>query len=355
MKKIFITIAILTLSISVGLMVRCYGQGSKPGISQEENLKSYALAPQAAPVVSIPDRSLIENKKQDESIAGEAETNLDHFSAWKEAIRNSRRGNDLLLAALFSANDEEREVVLHEAYSQDPKNVLLNYQILQFCLTVPISTLCSLPIVDTLLRHDGDNLHTLIVVSAFQYELGDVDSAFASLSSVQNAGGAEDYTIRYREALDESNRFHGYDRNFEILVSNIGIEAAIGVPHLVSIMSMCDKQIERGLTQWRYTCSTYGNALVEKGSSLFDQQMGLAIQRKYSGLSNEEIGSFRDPRKDKLDADMSTMNELAAQFGAEEFASKVISDEQWQSYLTTYRLEGEMAAIIYLVQVMEEQ
>jgi len=351
MKKPTITFVVLSLSVFISLMVLWSGRYFVPEIPQEETLATPLALPPEVLLVPVPGKPHVKKTKQEENIADEAETNLDPFSAWTEAIRNSRRGNDLLLAALFSVNDEEREGVLHDAYSQDPENVLLNYQILQFCLSVPLSTLCSLPIVDTLLQNDGDNLHTLIIVSVFQYELGDVDSAFVSLSSVQDARRVEDYTIRYREALDESNRFHGYDRSFATLTSIIGVESAIAVPHLRSIMSMCDEQVERGVSQWRSTCSAYGKTLAEKGSSLFDQRIGLAIQLQYSGLSKEEISNFRDPRKEKLNADIGTMRDLTSQLRAMDGENKIISDAQWETYLTIYRLEGEMAAILYLHQL----
>lgn len=356
MKKLPITIAIFSLCTFLVLLVFWFGRDSVLDISREETLASSIGLPAEVIIALTPSKVNTEKKTFEENVvAEEQEDSFGVMGAWVEAIKNSRRPNDLLYAAIMSADQVEQEVFLIDAYALDPENILLNYQILQFCLHDNLSTLCSFPVVDTLSRIDGDNLYTTIVLSAFFYELGDVETAMIHLQRIGEASNTDDFYSRYREALDESIAYHHYERDLTNYFFNIGVVAAIHSPHYGSIMSMCNAQVASGVPEWGSLCSAYGASLAERGSSIADQQIGLAIQLNFSGLSKEKAEAFGQPRRKKYSSDLDTMQALSGQLELESNQNKIISDEQWKTYLKIYRVEGEMAAVIYLAQVIDEQ
>lgn len=290
--------------------------------------------------------------KREQTEAEDSKTGFDGLTGqWLTAIEGSYRVNDLMLKAAVLRDQYESEALLNEAYNRYPSNTVLNYQILQFCLSHKSSTLCTLPVVDTLLKVDGDNMHTMVGVALFQYNFGNPDAALELLVKAMDTSSAEDYLVRYLEVVDESFAQHEFVRDSDSFSEYFGIMPFARFNTYTEIFSMCDIQAVSGNSRWSRACSNIGKVMVERSALLVDQRFGLSIQMKYSGLSEDEIKTYREPIDKKYEEDSKTFANLTKRIYSPRESKEKISDDEWETVLDTYRQEGEWAALLYLEQI----
>ncbi|BFM09460.1 hypothetical protein GCM10025791_32140 [Halioxenophilus aromaticivorans] len=276
---------------------------------------------------------------------------------WQKAMVQGQRNEDLVLMAIASHADLDlKERYLLDAYAFNADEVLVNYHVLSHCVHNPASSLCGLPIVDSLIRNDGDNMATLLNIALYYARLGDNPSALNYLNRAAQGELKEDYLYRHLVAVDASFRYHNIERNAQSLGESLRVAVNSSVTDYRQLSALC--QINSGSTAVLGVCHQVGLRLQAQSKTLLDQLVGASLGRQFAagdhgarGFAGSTTGAVADWPAD-AEASQFAWEGNEALFARH--AEKPVSDDAWYSYLAVYRGQGELSANEYLYGYLQD-
>lgn len=266
-------------------------------------------------------------------------------------LNTSTDTNDIAIKSLLPEySHEEMEVLLMAAYSQEPENVLVNYLMLKVCVRQPSSALCGFPTIDTLELVDGNNQNTMTDAAILAYQFGDAETALSLITRATTATDREDFYKRILETTANSMTSQGQIRSYETLISVHTLAAANGYTNYDKLLSICGEQAP-GSVAWSAECRQLGASLTEHATNMQDRRIGMLLEARYSGESEESIRLALELLNQELLAEERESLSLMSQLTGEQI-KRHIDDAAWQRYLEIYQSQGHNQARNFLYQYL---
>lgn len=269
----------------------------------------------------------------------------------KDNLALSQNPEDRLAAAMLEIDSNKRESLLFSALSQDPSNALLNYLVVEHCLTYPSASACgSYALEDNLKQLDIRN-GVVDDLSAIQrYRNGNLEGALDSLKAAGRDKLSDDYRWQKMQALDDAFLRQGEERTAGFVQKVVQLSEATQSRRMPELIHMCQDQ--RSDPLWQEACVARGVSLSQHSLSVGGKMFGYGLAM----ASGEQPQQMVDTFGQSLQKETRKLQEMEQVYAhrVRSDADWRLSDEQWQHYLTVYADAGELAALTYLVSINEE-
>ena len=351
-KNIFIYTVLCSL---IALCITYYFVTNNSSDNDADSIASLPSLPLDTSTTEMETTLVIEHKPSNQAEEFEGTVIYDDAAVYQLSfteLKNSPYASDNALAALRTDTFAEREELLLLAYAKEPNNVLVNYLMLKRCARDQTSTLCGLPVIDTLLQEDGDNQSTMTDAAILAFNLGDATKALSLLQKAAAATKNDDFYKRILESSDDALARQNLDRNFMNQVRSNIVATANGYTSYEKLLPICKQQAPSS-PAWMSACKEIGSSLAKYATNDLDHRTALILEATYSGLSEREIAQALDSVNKILAEEAVQSPPLMARL-TEEQRTKTISDEAWEQYLAVYSSQGLNAAREYLYQYLTE-
>ncbi len=272
--------------------------------------------------------------------AAEREPLLDQ---WREELSSSGNAEDLLVVATLERDPDAYEALLFEALLLDPQNTLVNFMVIEHCLSSPNSTQCGPHVFDVLDDLDSNNGMVRDFKAIQTYRDGDVDTALVSLGEALSTKVADDYQWQHMAAVGEALSQRGQNRNGDFVKAVFQATAARSGERMSEMMRMCQEQSSNAM--WRDICFGRGLALSKTGLSMSSQMLGYSMVVNSSASSEGLRDHYMDQMIDKGREYHKLTKALKLDLSNPDWQ---MSGQQWQHYVSIYANSGELEALKYL-------
>jgi len=280
----------------------------------------------------------------------------DFFALWLDAISTSENPEDLALASFHELKEDraKAEQLLLTAYSLAPDNLLVNIQIMRFCLSDEKLSICSLPYIDTLLTLDPTNGYIHLVHANNLYENGDFNSALAALVASSESAKIDNYSWNYLKVVDESLSRLNVDRTMSSIIFTIGYTGVIQVSIYRTLSDICSGSFRNDFSGWSEACYKSAKNVALKGRTTTTQRLAETLAFRYSDIKPEDLAVAKELRQIQYDERSDLLSERSRKLNKllPAGSKEPISDELWSTHINLWRDEGEMAALAYWHDVM---
>lgn len=272
-------------------------------------------------------------------------------STIKDNLAASQNPEDRLAAAMLEIDSGKRESLLFGALSQDPSNPLLNYLVVEHCLTHPSASQCGSYVLEDNLKQLDIRNGVVDDLSAIQsYQNGNLDNALNSLKAAGRDKLSDDYRWQKMEVLDDAFLRQGEERTAGFVQKVVQLSESTQSRRMPELIRMCQDQ--RSDPTWQEACVARGVSLSQHSLSFGGKMFGYGLAM----ASGDQPKQLVDTYEQSLQKESRKLLEMK-----QVYAHRVrsdndwrLSDEQWQRYLSIYADSGELAALTYLVGVNGE-
>jgi hypothetical protein len=272
----------------------------------------------------------------------------EQFNLWLAQLQTSTATVDQIAKVIYEKDAEKNLVALKALLETDPQNSLVNYLLIQACLSQVDVTQCSKDSSLSLRTFESDNgvVRDLEFLSA--YQKGDLSQALSALNEANHSPYSNDFTHAKFSALAQSMEKCGLKRDLQ-MVANIESVLAAGLAnHLNSLASVCKEN--QAQPEWKDACYARGQSLAERGRDGYSKMMGLSLMKSFGEASDPAYLKLHNQFKEDLRA--ANQNSLLWKtMAAKGWAP---NDLQWKEFLTLYETQGDSVAKQYLERVMRQ-
>jgi hypothetical protein len=273
----------------------------------------------------------------------------EHFDRWLMQLQNSTAAVDQIAKAIYEKDAKKNLVTLKALLETEPQNSLVNYLLIQVCLSQADAAECSKNSLATLRTFESDNgvVRDLQFLNA--YKKGDLSQALSAFSEANHSPYTDDFTFAKFSALAQSMEKFGIKRDLHMIANVEGVLAAGLANHLNSVASICNEK--QSQAEWKDACFTRGQSLAERGRDGYSKIMGINFMKSFGEKANPAFIKMREQFKTEWNS-AAQNNSLWETMMAKGWSP---SDLQWQEFTVRYETQGESVAKRYLEKAMQEK
>lgn len=272
----------------------------------------------------------------------------EQFNLWLAQLQTSTAPVDQIAKAIYEKDAEKNLVALKALLETDPQNSLVNYLLIQACLSQTDATLCNKDSSLSLRTFESDNGVVRDLEFLSSYQKGDLSQALSALNEANHSPYTNDFTHAKFSALAQSMEKFGIKRDLHMIVSIEGVLATGLANHLNSVASICKEK--QNQPEWKEACFARGQSLAERGRDGYSKVMGINFMKSFGEESDPAYIKMREQFKAEGSAAIQN-NSLWETMMAKGWAP---NDVQWQEFLVRYETQSESVAKRYLENVMQQ-
>jgi len=272
---------------------------------------------------------------------------------WQQALANSTRPNDYVLRTVLAISDfDTKKELLLQAYSQAPDSVLVNHELMLLCIGRPNTDVCSLPIAETLLEIDGDNLYTQVLLAQYAENTGDSESALLHLREAVDDSNVEDYATRFLAAMDESYLENGFEPDANVMIDYVLVSGGASVGDVMALTQLCKKKVDTGAEDWRPLCAQVANKIAAGSKSMLNARNAERMAVQYSGLPDDLLAARMNSLEESYEIEIGVLIGFAE--GSQNYGKKEVPTAIWRKYMALFKSEGEIAAQLFILEYFNQ-